>query len=161
MLAVVSGVVGCKSNKIDNASRASSMTRKAVIRKCDELVKTVYFDLNSDETSSQCLEAARHQAGYLVKSGASITLVGHCDERASSEYNIVLGLKRAKAIKKILIQYGVAPEKISVQSKGKEELVDHGTDEHAHAANRRVEFINDDTQAQISANSDSDGSREE
>lgn len=70
-----------------------------------------------------------------------LTIVGHTDEKGDSNYNLSLSLKRAKAIKDILIKSGSTDSNISVVGKGEiEPLVANDTDIN-RAKNRRVELI--------------------
>ena len=56
-----------------------------------------------------------------VESRAQLIKVeGHCDERGTSAYNLVLGEKRAKAVRNYLVELGVSANRLSVVSYGKE-----------------------------------------
>ena len=80
-------------------------------------------------------------AAYLKKNpGAKLLIEGHCDERGTSQYNLVLGERRAAAARNYLVQRGVEPSRISVISYGEElpACTDH--DEACWARNRRAQF---------------------
>jgi hypothetical protein len=65
--------------------------------------------------------ALREQANYLSQyPNIRATIEGHCDERGTREYNIALGERRANAAKNYLISLGVAADRLSVVSFGKE-----------------------------------------
>jgi peptidoglycan-associated lipoprotein len=49
-----------------------------------------------------------------------ILIEGHCDERGTSEYNLVLGEKRARAAMQYLQDLGVAASRLQIVSFGKE-----------------------------------------
>jgi peptidoglycan-associated lipoprotein len=66
---------------------------------------------------------------------------GHCDERGTSEYNIALGEKRAKAVVDFFATYGIKPDRISWISYGEEKPFDMGHDESAWAKNRRAHLV--------------------
>jgi len=66
---------------------------------------------------------------------------GHCDERGTVEYNLALGQKRADEAAKFLIDLGIAKERITTISYGKERPLDPGHDETALAKNRRDHFV--------------------
>jgi peptidoglycan-associated lipoprotein len=70
-----------------------------------------------------------------------IEIQGNCDERGSSEYNLALGEKRAKAAKSYVTKLGVAADRIDVVSFGKEQPLDPGHNEAAWAKNRRDDFV--------------------
>jgi outer membrane protein OmpA-like peptidoglycan-associated protein len=70
-----------------------------------------------------------------------LTILGHTDDKGSSDYNLALSLKRAQAIKNILIKNGSISENISVEGKGEfNPLVSNDTDIN-RSKNRRVELI--------------------
>jgi peptidoglycan-associated lipoprotein len=65
---------------------------------------------------------------------------GNCDEFGTNEYNHALGLKRAKAVKSILVSHGIPASKIDVVSYGDSNPVCTGTSAPCHAKNRRAEI---------------------
>lgn len=71
---------------------------------------------------------------------AKIRVEGHCDERGSSEYNLVLGEKRAQAAKAYLVALGVDRSRISTISYGKERPVCQDESEDCYQKNRRAHF---------------------
>ena len=74
------------------------------------------------------------------KPTVKIQIAGNCDERGSAEYNLALGERRAKSAQQYLITMGVAPDRLSIISYGKEKPAVEGHDEAAWAKNRRDEF---------------------
>ena len=75
-----------------------------------------------------------------LASRPSIQIEGHCDEQGSSEYNLALGEKRAKAAQNYLVTLGYPADRIAIISYGKERPADKGHDEAAWAKNRRDEL---------------------
>ena len=49
-----------------------------------------------------------------------VTIEGHCDERGSTEYNLVLGDRRAAAVKAYLVSLGISADRLNTTSLGKE-----------------------------------------
>jgi len=66
-----------------------------------------------------------------------IQIEGHCDERGTSGYNFALGERRANSTKRYLVSLGIASDRISTISFGKERPMDPGHNEEAWAKNRR------------------------
>ena len=63
----------------------------------------------------------QRNADYLKRwPSLRITVEGHCDERGTAEYNLSLGERRSNAVKGYLVSLGVAADRITVISKGKE-----------------------------------------
>lgn len=78
---------------------------------------------------------------WLRKNPATkVTIEGHCDERGSSEYNLALGERRARATRDYLVASGIAANRISTISFGKERPFALGHDESAWQWNRRAHF---------------------
>ena len=78
------------------------------------------------------------QANWLDENPTKYVLVeGHCDERGTREYNLALGERRANATKNYLVSLGVAPERVSLVSFGKERPDVEGAFEDAWSQNRR------------------------
>lgn len=99
---------------------------------------TVYFATNSSSLNSEAQAVLRAQAEWL-KSNPSLNAVieGHCDERASREYNLALGDRRANAVKSYLAGLGVDRNRLDTISYGKERPVAVGSDAESWAINRR------------------------
>lgn len=67
-----------------------------------------------------------------------LVVVGHCDPRASEEYNQELGRKRAQAVRDFLVAAGVESGRITVRSEGERRPISTKPDEFW--LDRRVEF---------------------
>ena len=104
--------------------------------------RTIYFDYDSSEVPDSELASIEAHARYLSeRSGASITLEGHGDERGSREYNIALGERRAVAVRQLMTLLGAADPQIHTISYGEERPAAVGHDDSAWKLNRRVEII--------------------
>lgn len=69
----------------------------------------------------------------------AVTIEGHTSIRGDAAYNKRLSLRRAKAIKSILVKkYNIADERIKPVGFGSEQLLLEGDDEYVHAKNRRI-----------------------
>ena len=100
---------------------------------------TILFDTDMFNIDAEDQAALREQAGYLSQyPNVRATVEGHADERGTREYNLALGERRANAAKNYLISLGVAPDRLSVVSYGKERPVAVGSNEQAWARNRRA-----------------------
>ncbi len=72
--------------------------------------------------------------------GKKVRIEGHCDERGTVEYNLVLGQKRADSTRNFLVGLGADGRLLETISYGKEKPVDPGHNEEAWAKNRRAHF---------------------
>ncbi|MBI3211920.1 MAG: OmpA family protein [Simkania negevensis] len=106
------------------------------------LFHTLYF--NTDEhvlKSKEDYLLVSKMADYIKKQEKFYLFIeGHCDQRASEDYNQALGLRRANTIRELLIKKGVNPNQIYTISYGKGMPVDPRDTPEAYAKNRRVEF---------------------
>lgn len=104
--------------------------------------RVIYFAYDSYEVEPQDRDLLAAHAAYLAAHPAvSVKLEGHADERGSREYNIGLGDRRNRAVKRLLELQGVSPDQISMVSYGEEKPAVEGHDESAWSLNRRVELI--------------------
>ena len=103
---------------------------------------TIYFDTDKFDIDAEDQAALRQQAQYLQQyTNVRATVEGHADERGTREYNLALGERRANAAKNYLVSLGVAANRISTVSYGKERPVATGSNEQAWARNRRAVTI--------------------
>ena len=81
------------------------------------------------------------QANKNVK----ISVVGHTDTSGSQAYNYALGGRRAEAVQKMLIEYGIPSSQIVAVSAGEEDLKVPTPDGVRNAENRRVRVVKEVT----------------
>lgn len=99
----------------------------------------IYFDF--DRWAIPLMMQARlsdHAQWMKANPEEDVLIEGHCDVRGSREYNVVLGEKRARSVKEFLVDLGVANERISLLSYGKERLTCFENEEACHQDNRRA-----------------------
>jgi peptidoglycan-associated lipoprotein len=105
-------------------------------------LENIYFDFDSYKLTEADRSILAKNAGFMKKDAAAkVRIEGNCDERGSDEYNLALAQKRAEAARQYLVTMGIAADRLSVISYGKEKPVDPGHDENAWAKNRRDEFV--------------------
>jgi len=107
-----------------------------------KMLKDIHFDFDKYDIRRGDEEVLRENAALLKKyPRIKVQIEGHCDERGTVEYNIALGERRANNTKKYLISLGIASNRISTISYGKEKPLDRGHNEEAWAANRRAHTV--------------------
>ena len=105
-------------------------------------VRDAYFDFNKADIRADAREALGRTANFLRSyPQIKVTIEGHCDERGSTEYNIVLGDRRASASKQYLVSLGIAADRISTVSFGKEKPACMESNEDCWQKNRRGHFV--------------------
>ena len=110
--------------------------------KVSDDLKKIHFDFDEDKLTSAARDILSDDALWLKKNpDVEVLVEGHCDERGTIEYNLSLGDKRAKAVRKYLMKLGVSGKRIATISYGEEKPIDMGHDEAAWANNRRAEIL--------------------
>lgn len=126
----------------DNKQKEAATAKISGNESLKAALEKIYFDFDAANLSERARTSLTKNADYLKKNpNTKISIEGNCDERGSMEYNLALGEKRAKAAEKYLVTMGVAADRISTISYGKEKPADAGHDEAAWAKNRRDEFV--------------------
>jgi len=105
-------------------------------------LKDVHFDFDKFNITSAAATVLKKNAEFLLAHPTyKIQIEGHCDERGSVEYNLVLGERRAESTRKFLGNLGVNKDQLSTISYGEEMPLDPRHNEEAWAKNRRCHFI--------------------
>lgn len=99
----------------------------------------VFFNFDSSALTANATEVLDTQVSWLKKhKKVNVIVQGYCDERGTREYNLALGERRANAVKQYLVSNGIAADRISTISYGKERPAVLGNNEAAWAQNRRA-----------------------
>jgi peptidoglycan-associated lipoprotein len=101
----------------------------------------VFFSFNSNKIETEGKPTLQSVARDVKGKDSRVRIEGNCDERGTTEYNLALGDRRARAAAEYLKQLGVASRKIDVVSYGSERPKDPGHDDAAWAKNRRDDII--------------------
>lgn len=101
----------------------------------------VFFAYDSSALSDNAQEILDTQVDWLTAKkhkNVNVIVQGYCDDRGTREYNLALGERRANAVKAYLVSKGVAADRISTISYGKERPAVLGSGEVVWAQNRRA-----------------------
>ncbi len=123
------------SKNISNSDSVSVVTKNE-----KEILQIIYFDFdkyNLTDVSSNLIN--KFVEAYKNKIDTFL-IVGHTDTKGTKKYNLKLSLKRAEAVKAILIRLGISSEKIKILGEGESKLLVQTKDETKHPANRRAEI---------------------
>jgi len=101
----------------------------------------IFFDFDRFVIRDDARSRLEANAGLLKsQSGVKILIEGHCDERGTSAYNLVLGERRAQAAAQYLRDLGVPSSQIQTTSYGKERPFCKEHSEACWQSNRRAHF---------------------
>jgi peptidoglycan-associated lipoprotein len=105
-------------------------------------LRDVFFAYDSFSITDEGRHALAGDAEWARSNpNAQLKIEGHCDERGTSAYNLVLGEKRAKAVRNYLVELGVTPTYLSVVSYGKERPFCTEHTESCYSQNRRGHLV--------------------
>ena len=135
---VGSGTMLAKVDPSSSAERQMDEIRAEQAASAAAGLRDVFFAYDSWTISEDGRQALSRDAEWMKSNPSALVKVeGHCDERGTAAYNLVLGEKRAKAARNYLVELGVGANRLSVVSYGKERP---SCDEHAESCyqqNRR------------------------
>lgn len=101
-------------------------------------LEDVFFGFDSWQISNEGKQTLMLDAEWIKANPAQkVTIEGHCDERGTLAYNLVLGEKRAKAVQKYLVELGIDSNRLTVVSYGKERPFCKDREEGCYQKNRR------------------------
>jgi outer membrane protein OmpA-like peptidoglycan-associated protein len=100
----------------------------------------IYFPYGSAKEikNANILNYVKTIAEKAKKSGKTVYLTGYTDNTGNAAKNKALGLRRANSVKRLLIKYGVAEDKIKATSLGIENPIASNDTAKGRAQNRRV-----------------------
>ena len=107
-----------------------------------EEVFEIRFDFDQATIKPEYEDLIRQLASATQENkNIKVSVIGHTDTMGDSDYNYALGGRRAEAVQKMLIKYGIPSSQIVAVSAGEEDLAVQTGDGVANAANRRVQVI--------------------
>src|SRR5690606_1027465 len=99
----------------------------------------IFFETDSSSLTSEAMATLDKQAQWLNQyPNYRVMIEGHADERGTREYNIALGARRSNIVVNYLVSKGVAAQRITSQSFGKERPVAICNDISCWSQNRRA-----------------------
>lgn len=109
----------------------------------DTALGHVYFDFDKFNIRPDAADTLAENAQLLRSDleDATILIEGHCDERGTNEYNMVLGERRAHAAKEYLVNLGVSSSRINTMSYGEEKPFCTSHEPDCWQENRQGHFV--------------------
>ena len=108
-------------------------------------LKQIFFAFDKSDVRPDDAKTLTASAAYLKANPNQLVLIeGHCDERGTSEYNLALGERRAKAAMNFLVSSGIEASRITTISYGKERPVCTEKNEACWSKNRNDTFLTKD-----------------
>jgi len=106
-------------------------------------LEDVFFDFDQIEIRRDAIPLLEQNAKVLLKRYANreVVIQGHCDERGTEDYNLILGERRARAVKNYLVDLGVQASQLRVLSLGKNKPFCLQHTISCFQQNRRAHFV--------------------
>ena len=102
---------------------------------------TLYFMFESDTLTNESSQKVPEILAAVNRLAVpEVVVVGHTDTLGDANANIALGLKRAKTVRSVLVDAGIAPALIEVASHGEADQLVKTRNNRAEPRNRRVEI---------------------
>ena len=138
----VSLLAACSSSKTDTSTSTNSAGSAQMSMRdpfAGGAADKVFFDYDQAVIRDDARSTLDIQADWLNRNkSVSVQIAGDCDERGTEEYNIALGNRRAFAAESYLAVKGVAPDRMTIISYGKDRPLAPGSTEEAWAQNRNA-----------------------
>jgi len=113
---------------------APPVARRVVLRGIKFGSDTAYIEPASAGVLELIAEQLRENPKVRVR------IEGYTDESASEQHNLALSHERAEAVKRILVGFGVGPERLDVVGYGEAKPIASNDTVEGRALNRRVEL---------------------
>ncbi len=119
------------------------LDREITTEDLEVMLSDVFFDYDQFAIREDAVSLLEANAKLLTEkfAGHDIIIEGHCDQRGTQSYNIVLGERRAKAVQGFLKDLGIPEEKLQIVSFGKEKPFCTEQTEACWQENRRGHFV--------------------
>lgn len=102
---------------------------------------TLYFQFESDDLTNESRALMREiLSSVKERNMPEVVVVGHTDTMGTAPANLLLGLRRAATVRKLLIDAGLDMSLIAVTSHGEADPIVRTTDQTPEPRNRRVEI---------------------
>ena len=122
----------CPGTPCDFSVDSKGCPVKAILR--------IHFATDSAHITDYSMKKVKRFAKFLIDhKGSLVHIVGHTDNRASDDYNMVLSKKRAEAVREALINLGVSPSRLTTEGRGERDPIASNATPQGRALNRRIE----------------------
>jgi peptidoglycan-associated lipoprotein len=134
-------IVVAKAEPESARQRTQEMQQEAAATAGSGL-QDAFFGFDSWTITDGSKQALGADAQWLkANNGKALIIEGHCDERGTQAYNLVLGEKRAKAVRNYLADLGVDTKRLAVASYGKDRPFCREHTEDCYQQNRRGHLV--------------------
>jgi outer membrane protein OmpA-like peptidoglycan-associated protein len=102
----------------------------------------VFFDFDKSNITTEADRVIREAAANAKRGSVSrVNVTGHADRAGTEKYNMALSMRRADAVKAVLVREGIPANQIAVVAKGESQPLVPTADGVREPQNRRVEIV--------------------
>ena len=106
------------------------------------VLRSIKFAFDSASVDAGSLATLRLAAEWLEQHpNARLRIQGHSSAPGSEEYNLDLSRQRARGVMRVLVDYGVSPDRLEVVGYGESRPIAPNDTREGRALNRRIEFV--------------------
>jgi len=139
---VAEGVAVAKADSSESVRQQMERLQQEQAATAKAGLADVFFAYDSWKLTEEGKQALAKDAEWLRANDApKLAVEGHCDERGTQAYNLVLGQKRAKTVFSYLVELGVPAARITVVSYGKDRPFCKESSEACYQQNRRGHLV--------------------
>jgi OOP family OmpA-OmpF porin len=111
------------------------------IEQFEGTLEGVNFDFGKDTLRAESKTKLDKAADIMAKHpSVRVEIIGHTDSVGGRDANMNLSQRRADAVKRYLVEKGVAGDRIDTRGAGPDEPIDSNRSDAGRAKNRRIEF---------------------
>ena len=139
------GIAGAELDRQEAELRQSLGSNAQIVNTGDQLIVTLPQDILFATNRADLTGALRQDLSALAVSinnypNTTINVIGHADNTGGAAFNQDLSARRAQAVSSVLIQSGVAPQRIRSIGRGEDAPIASNLTPDGRALNRRVEI---------------------
>lgn len=106
------------------------------------VMEGIRFDTDRDTIKAQSKPMLDNAVGVMKKyDKLRVRIVGHTDSQGGYRHNIDLSKRRAKSVKKYMVDSGIDDSRIETDGVGPDQPIDTNDTAEGRAKNRRIEFL--------------------
>jgi outer membrane protein OmpA-like peptidoglycan-associated protein len=141
----IGGIAGADLDRQEAELREQLGGNAQIVNTGDQLIVTLPQDILFAIDSASLTGALRGDLTTLASSmnaypNTTINVIGHADNTGGAAYNQDLSARRAQAVSSVLMQSGVAPQRIRSIGRGEDAPIASNLTPEGRALNRRVEI---------------------
>lgn len=105
------------------------------------VLEPIYFDFDQAAVSPEQRSKLQKVVDFLKQNPSyRLRIEGHCDWRGTSEYNLILGDRRANSVKQFLTLLGISSKRLDILSQGDQFATINGSAEQM-SRDRRADLM--------------------